>query len=676
MKSDKIAPENGWKGDKNHTKIGWKSGKELKMGLFNLKEVELANKIKAASQAYYESGTSDYTDEEFDAMLKELKSINPNHPLLTKTGHGYDIENVRGQKVKHKYGRAGSLGKAYAINEIPESLRMQPMVQLSLKLDGLSIVLYYKDGLLDRALTRGNGDIGIDKTDRIMHIVPTALYNSRFTGAIRGELIFSKKGWQTFLSNHPNAKNPRNSAAGLINADEFDIDEFKLLDFVAYSVVGVEDVITLNKYWNFNHIDFMMNFLMDVRFPHIVPFISFVTEYLTPEALKEHMDRFRQLSTYEADGIVIKNHHVTLKDMGEGNEVIYDAIAFKFESETKETTVKDIEWNLSKTRYLVPTVVVEPIQLAGTTVQRATGYNAKYIFDNHIEKGAIVKITKCGEIIPNIVEVIKPAPVDCDVTICPVCGEKLVWDGVHLKCENEFCGNARMQDLVIWCKNIAPIDGFKDALIARFATMVYGEDVSIETVMDSTISNFATFRGSVQYDMFVNMINKLHSSEKVDIKSALLALNIPRLGDISSSKLANNPNLCKKIIDEATGDNFCLQNDTMDGIRKILGDATLDSILINFNKLKRLKYIKNRITYPEVKEVKGEVVVTGKLSVPRNNFEKELNAAGFILSGTVTKNTICLITDDPNGSSSKNKKASSLGIPKLSEYEFRSQYMS
>ena len=664
------------KNDKNHTKIGWKSGKESKMELFNLKEVELANKIKAASQAYYESGTSDYTDEEFDAMLKELKSINPNHPLVTKVGHGYDIENVKGQKIKHKYGRAGSLGKAYAIDEIPESLKAQLMVQLSLKLDGLSIVLYYKDGMLDKALTRGNGDIGIDKTDRIQYIVPNVLYNSEFTGAIRGELIFSKRGWQTFLSNHPNAKNPRNSAAGLINADDFDIDEFKLLDFVAYSVVGIENMTTLDiKYWGFNHIGYVMDFLANVGFPHIVPYELIVTERLTPESLKEVMDRFKQISTYEADGIVIKNQHVGVKNMGDGYEVIYDAIAFKFESETKETTVKEIEWNLSKTRYLIPTVVVEPIQLAGTTVQRATGYNAKYIFDNHIEKGAVVKITKCGEIIPNIVEVVKPAPIDCDVSVCPVCGEPLVWDGVHLKCENDYCGNARMQDLIIWCKLIAPFDGFKDALIARFATMVYGEDVSIETVMDSIISNFAIVRGSVQYDMFEKTINKLHSSEKVDIKSALLALNIPRLGDISSSKLANNPDLCKRIVEEATGDKFCLQNDTMDGIRKILGDATLDSILTNFNKLKRLKYIKDRIVYPKVKEVKGEVVVTGKLSVPRNNFEKELNEAGFILSGTVNKNTLCLITDDPNGSSSKNKKASSLGIPKLSEYEFRSQYM-
>lgn len=645
------------------------------MGLFNLKEVELANKIKAASQAYYSSGTSDYTDEEFDAMLKELKSINPNHPLLTKTGHGYDIENVKGQKVKHKYGRAGSLGKAYSVDEIPDSIYYAPKIQISLKLDGLSIVAYYRDGKLVQALTRGDGETGIDKTDRLKLIIPTELSDTQFSGAIRGELIFNETNWNKYKEIHPNAKNPRNSVAGMINADSFDPDEFKLLDFVTYTIVGTDWNTPLPI--NFSTIDSMTEFLT-AHMPHVVPSMM-VDEKITfviPENLKNLMNRWVSESGYRADGVVLKHNNIILKNHSDYIEYDYDAIAFKFESETKETTVKDIEWNLSKTRYLVPTVVVEPIQLAGTTVQRATGYNAKYIFDNHIEKGAIVKITKCGEIIPNIVEVIKPAPVDCDVTVCPVCGEKLVWDGVHLKCENEFCGNARMQDLVIWCKNIAPIDGFKDALIARFATMVYGEDVSIETVMDSTISNFATFHGSVQYDMFVNMINKLHSSEKVDIKSSLLSLNIPRLGDISSSKLANNPNLCKKIIDEATGDNFCLQNDTMQGIRNILGDATLDSILTNFNKLKRLKYIKNRITYPEVKEVKGEVVVTGKLSVPRNNFEKELNAVGFILSGTVTKNTLCLITDDPNGSSSKNKKASSLGIPKLSEYEFRSQYMS
>lgn len=647
------------------------------MKLFDMRENELVSAIKEASQAYYESGTSKYSDEKFDKMLHELRAINPNHPLLAEVGHGYNVESAKGIKVKHKYGKAGSLGKAYSVEEIPDSILYAEKIQLSLKLDGLSIVLYYKNGTLDKALTRGNGDIGIDKTDRISLIVPSKLLATQFSGAIRGELIFNERGWKKFLEKHPDAKNPRNSAAGLINADDFDPEEFKLLDFVAYTVVGTDWDVPMPTI--FSTLEEVEDFLR-CYMPHVVPHASFLKSTsdgairVLPDILKLTMDDWCTASGYKADGIVLKNNKINLIEHSNYIEYEYDAIAFKFESEIKETTVVDVEWNLSKNNCLIPTVIVEPVELAGTTVRRATGYNAAYIMDNHVAKGAVVKITKCGEIIPNIVEIVKPAPETPLPFHCPICGDILIWDknDVHLKCVNEYCGNTRMQDIIIWCKNIAPIEGFKDALIARFVTEYYGEYATVETIMTNTVPFTASV--GTQQSMFTEMINKLHSSDDIPIKDALMALNIPRLGEITCSKMANNYLLCKSLIfDIATFDKVF--EETVSGIEAIVGEATTKSIEDNADKLFRLKYIADRIVFPVISEVKGEVVITGKLSISRNDFEKELNSKGYKLSNTVNKNTICLITDDPNSSSSKNKKASELGIPKLSESEFRNKYM-
>ncbi len=647
------------------------------MKLFNIEEAALEREIKVASQQYYESGTSPLTDEEFDAKLQRLKEINPNNPLLSKTGHGYDLDNTKGIKVKHKYGKAGSLNKAYTVEEIPKKLYCEK-AQASLKLDGLSIVLYYVNGILDRALTRGNGDVGIDKTDRISLIVPSALYNIRFSGAIRGELIFNEKNWKKFLALHPDAKNPRNSAAGLINADDFDPDEFKLLDFVAYTVVGTD--------WNkntplpdvFYHLEDVDSFLRYV-FSHVVPAASVwwsdddTSVSVLPELLKSLMDEWVSESGYRADGIVLKSNNINIIEHSSYIEYQYDAIAFKFESEKKNTKVVEVEWNMSKSNCLIPTVIVEPVDLAGTTVHRATGYNAQYIRDNRIDKDAVVTITKCGEIIPNIVSIIEPSPDPKIPTRCPVCGESLVWDGVNLVCKNEYCGNARMQDLIIWGKNIAPNDGFKDALIARFLTMTYGENVSISTIMEDKTAYFSTIKGSAQYDMFAKMMNKIKSSEIIPIKSALLALNIPRLGEITCGKLASHSMLVEKIIRDVKQD--MLSDDTIAELRTVVGDATTDSIIRNLPKLLRFKYIADRIMYINAEDTRGEVVITGSLSMSRHQFELVLNDLGYTLSNTVKKTTMCLITDDPDSNSSKNRRATELGIPKLTEAEFTEKYL-
>lgn len=187
--------------------------------LFNLED-----RIKLEAQKYYSDGSNSVTDEEFDEMVEELRRQNPDSELL-KTGWGYDVnkDTTPGEKVAHKYGEAGSLEKARTWKEIPNNMKNKS-VYVSLKLDGLSVVAYYEHGRLVRALTRGDGIIGIDITNKLGgRCIPNQI-NTDFTGAVRGEIIMPYNNFEKFKNEHPEAKNPRNSTVGLIGAKEVSED--------------------------------------------------------------------------------------------------------------------------------------------------------------------------------------------------------------------------------------------------------------------------------------------------------------------------------------------------------------------------------------------------------------------------------------------------------------------
>lgn len=360
----------------------------------------LETKVKDAAQKYYQDGSSPLTDAEFDAAVGELRELAPDSPIANSVGFGYDIneDSTPGEHVKHKYGPAGSLTKAYSYAELRPSLRGR--VFASLKLDGLSVVCYYRHSELYQALTRGgdDGSIGIDITEKIKCITPNVLPSVDFTGAIRGEIVMSHKNFERFKEIHPDAKNARNSTAGLINSKSVS-DELKFLNLVFYQIVGLE-------YIN----DGALNFGVDYVFNKIDAIFKYdnVVPYCSVEVSDEHfIDQMNSLKDswygkFPADGIVLTSDAWLNRTSG---YVKYEAQAFKFDSEEKQTEVVNVEWNLTKTRYLMPRVNLKAVELAGTSVQWATGYNAKWIQTFNIHPGCRVKVTKAGEIIPRITSV-------------------------------------------------------------------------------------------------------------------------------------------------------------------------------------------------------------------------------------------------------------------------------
>lgn len=203
---------------------------------------DLELKIKEAAQKYYTDGSSDLSDDEFDRLIEQLRVENPQSLLLKKTGWGYSVESdsTSGMKYKHKYGIAGSLDKCRTWEEVKPVFRDQ-FVDISLKLDGISVLLYYRDGKLYQALTRGDGEIGIDITDKVLEIgiltdttryteypcIPRDDDRTHFTGAVRGEIVMSFSNFDKYKELHPEAKNPRNATAGIINKKSVESSELK-----------------------------------------------------------------------------------------------------------------------------------------------------------------------------------------------------------------------------------------------------------------------------------------------------------------------------------------------------------------------------------------------------------------------------------------------------------------
>lgn len=631
----------------------------------------LQDRIRAASQKYYSGEESGVSDKEFDQMLDQLKEEDPSSPLLTEVGHGYEIEldSTAGQKVQHRYLVPGSLDKCHNWKELNKSFKNETMEWCSLKLDGLSVVLYYELGRLIQAVTRGKNGVGIDITDKVKYIMRYGCdlnQDTTFTGAIRGEILMSHANFEIFQEAHPEAMNSRNSAAGLINASGIS-PELSLLDIIVYTVVGVDSNIDTSRFETY--LD--MHKWLAHNYDKVVPMCGLI---LREDTFMDEMATLQSdwYNAYPADGIVITSREVEFRSSANPDEVevAYNSQAFKFKAESAITTVTEIDWNLSKTKYIIPRILFDTVQLSGTNVSACAGNNADFIRKNGLGPGAKIEVLKSGEIIPYLEKVHETAEPQLPSN-CPHCCTPLIWKGVHLMCPNKECGDAQIQDVLVWMQTIAPYDGLGDTLKLKFLEVMFGDDITIENIYGHGELNVEEGKYVKLHDFQVNF-NQLFTN-KVKLADAIRALNIPRFGDVTSAKLAQYPDQVKTLIFAAMHPDALLD---MHGVDKLIGDANAKSLAEHYKKFERLWYIQDNIIWDEPKpaEMKGKVAITGKLGVKRSVFEQELKDAGYI-PGSIAKDTKFLITDDPDSTSSKNKKADEWGITKITELEFRTQYL-
>ena len=621
---------------------------------------KLEQDIKHYAELYY-NGTPAITDAQFDGLVDQLRKVKPNSEILT-TGWGFE---VKGNKVRHKYTHIGSLDKCKTYQEIPDMFKLNDMVYVSPKLDGLSAVAYYKQGKLVKGITRGNGEYGKDITNKLIKIIGSEIQDKSFTGAVRGELIISKENWIQLKNKYgEDMISPRNYAAGIINRDDIN-EDLQYIDLVVYKVVGCESCSLDNR-------QKVLEWLSQ-NFKRYIPNMQlFIMQNWDSETSIKTFEVFKQLG-YELDGLVLTLENIQYNS---NNGINYTEVAYKFPSETTTTTVKEVKWTLSRLQRYIPVVEIEPVELSGAKIERATGNNAKMIQDLGIDVGAEISICRSGEVIPKILEVL--SPVDAQLpTYCPICNQSLSWNGVDLVCNNKNCPNIKLSDLEQWCETIGETDGLQWTIMNQYLDM-YGIH---------SIEELYLRRGYVEQDLNTRQLSitdlkikeffkKLYEDE-VSLYKLLMALNIPRLGDKTCKELSKHTVLCQKLFEYVINNS----NDPKEftelhlNLLQIVKDATTDSILNNLDKVMNAKYIligdAVRVNFSESQSKQTKyIAVTGSLeTMKRKDFEKYVEQFGYELTGTLSKCEY-LITNNPNSESSKNKQAQKYNVPIVTEQQF------
>ena len=367
----------------------------------------LVSILEAADDLYYNSNNTEsfLLDSEYDVFRRYAERLDPSNSYFTGVG-----SDVRGGKIKLPY-QMGSLDQVYE-GEIQQWVYKWGLgnskCAITDKLDGQSgMVVYDENGKLQICYSRGNGIMGADITRHVKRFVPLRINQPL---VIRGEIIIAKHNFAkineiAIRTRGKPYKNLRNCVAGMMNSEVNDVEVYEYIDYVAYEILNS----TLSK-------DEMLNTLNSLGFktPHSSEYIASV---LNDDELSNYLNTRRELCEYEIDGIVIDvNDSTKRQEMNPTRDTLNPAYSIKYKildaSNYVETVVEEVEWNLSKHGYLKPRINVRPCELLDTTIQHTTGYNAKYILDNNIGKGTIVGISKMGDVIPNIVNVVNPTQAD------------------------------------------------------------------------------------------------------------------------------------------------------------------------------------------------------------------------------------------------------------------------
>lgn len=623
---------------------------------------QLERDIKYYAENYYRGNTL-ISDELFDSLVDKLRQLKPTSGVLT-TGWGFEVQ---GKKVKHKYSHIGSLDKCKTYKEIPDMFKVNQMIYVSPKLDGLSAVAYYNSGKLIKGITRGNGEYGKDITSKLIKIIGAEIEDKTFTGAVRGELIISDSNWELLKQKYSNQEMiaPRNFAAGIINRDGIE-EDIQYIDMVVYKVVGDESNKLRNRHqvleWlsqNFKH--------------HIPELCVYITQDWDSNTAVNIFNLFKQ-NGYNLDGLVLTLDNIQYTN---NSGILYTEVAYKFAAETVNTIVKEVKWTLSRLQRYIPVVEIEPVELSGAKIERATGNNAKMILDLGIDKGAEIKIQRSGEVIPKIVEVISPVDVNLPTT-CPVCNETLRWSGVDLVCNNKHCPNVKLSDLEQWCEVIGETDGLQWTIMKQYLDM-YGID-SVESLYlrKGYIEQDLNTRQLSITDLKIKEFFKKLYEDEVSLYKLLLALNIPRLGDKTCKELSKYPDICKRLFIYVLNVSAFTDTDYRNircDILNVVKEATTESIFQNLNKVENVKWILNspfiRVKIGQTSNIETKyIAVTGALqTMKRKDFEKYIEQYGYELTSTLSKCEY-LVTNNPNSGSSKNKEAQKHNIPIITEKDF------
>lgn len=636
---------------------------------------ELIKKLNNASKAYYQEDREIISDFEYDRLYDELVSLENKTGIILsssptqKVGHQV-LSSLK--KVPHE-SRMLSLDKTKDVNALKSFLGSHKGI-LSYKMDGLTVVLTYVDGELSQAVTRGNGEIGEDITHnaKFFKNIPLKI-NFKGELVLRGEAVISFEDFAVINESLPaedKYKNPRNLCSGTVRQLNSQISAKRNVNFIAFALFKAEGItFGDDKNQRFSWLEKM-------------GFECVERQEVTAENIEAAVKYFEEKipnNRFATDGLVLTFSSTEYsQSLGSTAKFPRDSIAFKWADELAETTLLNVVWNTSRTGLINPIAVFEPVELEGTTVERASLHNLSIVENLKLGIGDKITVYKANMIIPQVAENITKSNSLEIPSVCPVCGEDSVIislrDGKALKCPNPNCKAQRISSLEHFVSRDAMnIEGLSEATIEKFIEKGfidnYTDIFKLSKYKDSII-NMEGF-GEKSYN---NLISAIEKSTTVALPNFIYSLGINNVG-LSNAKL-----LCKKF------------NNSLDAIIKAdfdslvsidgFGDVIAESIIKYFSHSENLdlihdalKYINFRSDEENTADLKLDnltFVITGDVHIYKNR--KELQAhiekLGGKVTGSVSSKTNYLINNDAASSSSKNKKAKELNIPIISEEEF------
>lgn len=637
---------------------------------------QLTEELRRASKAYYQNDAEIMSNLEYDRLYDELSALEKEtgivlagSPTITV---GYEsLEQL--PKERHEAPML-SLDKTKSIDDLAE-FAGEHEVLVSWKLDGLTVVLTYNHGTLQKAVTRGNGEVGevITNNARVFENIPLHIsYQGELI--LRGEAVITYSDFEKINQENTDTdaryKNPRNLCSGSVRQLNNEITAKRHVHFYAFALVRANDIDFENLHSR------QFEWLKQQGFETV--------EYLSASSssISDAVRWFEQkIQHYDipSDGLVVTYNDIAYgESLGRTAKFPRNSIAFKWQDEVQETTLREIEWSPSRTGLINPVAIFDPVELEGTTVSRASVHNVSIVKNLRLGIGDTVTVYKANMIIPQIAENLTGSGKLEIPTCCPACGGKTeirqMNDVETLYCTNPRCSAKQIKAFSLFVSRDAMnMEGLSEATLEKFIARGYIHTFADIFHLNHYKEELVSMDGFGEKS-YQNLIESIEKSRKTTLPRLIYALGIPNIG-VANAKL-----LCKFFHYDLNQ----LRNAKEEEIAAVEGIGTvIAAAVVNYFHEEANQAAVDALLYeldiekPQEDETAGifegkTFVITGSVEhfANRSELKAYIEARGGKVTGSVTKKTDYLINNDKSSGSSKNKKAQELNIPLLSEEEF------
>lgn len=640
---------------------------------------ELINKIKELNYHYYTLDKPLVSDKEYDALYQELRDLEKETNIILD---GSPTQEVGGQILekftKHEHlGRLYSLDKAQSYEALSEWMDRAERLRLAynqshdenlpkleyiveLKFDGLTINLTYNNGELINAATRGTGTIGEEILEQVKTI-KTIPRKIAYQGLIEvsGEGIMPLSALEKYnKENIDQLKNARNAAAGALRNLDPAITKKRNLDAYIYNIGYMEEDIVDSQ-------EGVIEFLKENKF-NTYPFAKKVDNYKDLIGVIEEIADLRKHIDVLTDGVVIKiNDFATREALGYTNKFPRWAIAYKYEADQYLTQLLDVEWNVGRTGKVTPVAILEPVDIDGVTVSRATLNNYDDIERKKVRLGSMVLIRRSNDVIPEILTAVEDESIQTKEIekpkVCPYCHSELFYDTVHIYCPNSLiCKpqlNARLTHFA--SREAMDIEGLSDKTVDQLINVLDIKELDdLYELKEEDLAKLEGFKDK----KISNLLRAIENSKHVKLESFIYALGIPNVGIKTSQDLVEHFGSLDKIRNAKAEDLLEVEDVghiTARGIIDFFNESHIEDAL---EKLLSKGIVFEDSNVDKSDELDGlTIVVTGSIDgYNRKEIEAKLKNMGAKVTSAVSKNTDILLAGEKAGS--KLTKAQELGI--------------